>query len=230
MKKSLRFLSYVCSFFVLIWPQTSNSGAKSRLQSSAFCDPGLPVTHDERAALVSALKDSKTGTQLLQDFEKKYGSLDRLLVQWNNVSYSQLSVSPERSLASVAPKVCIHLTHRLPDIEHIADLAHELVHATRLSAEELRGDVKSEEEFVSSRIRSRGGEAEAFAVECQVKYEINSEWDELCSPYVRSGKMQVAAVIEDLYNGNLSASLTGEAYPKMLAKQFRIMRKNKQNK
>lgn len=207
----------------------------------ASCDVGIPLTAQERESLFYKLRISKAGQKLIASFEKKYSSLENLNLQWNTVSYSQLSAAPQRTVSSVkknpgrgpasvpalsSEMVCVHLARKLPDIEHIADLAHELVHATRLSHDVLVGNVTDPDEFVSARIKSRGGEADAFASECVVKHEILGTWDRLCTPYVSDSDenaVDVELVIRDLYNGELSASLTGEAYPVMLARQFKAM-------
>jgi hypothetical protein len=121
----------------------------------------------------------------------------------------------------------VHLTRRLPDIEHVADLVHELAHATRLEARVLRGEIEDTAEFVRERLTAKGGEADAFAVECQVKRELLGSWDALCAPYgitsAAGDSVDVQRVVKDLYNGQLSASLTGETYPIMLARQFRAI-------
>ena len=114
------------------------------------CDPAIAVEGAERAHLLEKLAESITGKTILADFEKKYGSLERLLIQWDSVSYSRITnATAGRGIASRdtsdAPPslVCVHLSHKLPDIEHIADLSHELTHATRLSLKVLRGDIES---------------------------------------------------------------------------------------
>ena len=190
------------------------------------CDPALPLSVDERAELLGAVGKSETGAALIEEYERKFGDLQTLVIQWDTVSYSQISKNPGRALASSGPRasvVCVHLAKRLPDIEHIADLSHELVHATRLSEAVLKGDGMSTNQFVHARIAAIGGEAEAFGVECAVKREILGHWDHFCAPYVSGSAVEVSRVVDDLYSGALSASLTGEPYPVMLAKQFRRM-------
>jgi hypothetical protein len=117
----------------------------------------------------------------------------------------------------------VHLAHKLPEIEHLADLAHELTHATRLRPEVLRGDVASAKEFVEQRLTGQGGEADAFVAECNVKHELLGHWDAFCSTYVSENEMNRQRVIRDLYNGVLSASLTGESYPTLLERQYRLL-------
>jgi hypothetical protein len=118
--------------------------------------------------------------------------------------------------------VCVHLTKKLPEIEHVADLVHELTHAVYLEDEVLHGTMDDVDDFVRARIAGVGGEAHAFSVECKVKQEILKTWDQLCMPYVSDSKneMDKEKVVQALYNGVLSASLTGETYPVMLSKQF----------
>lgn len=212
--------------------------------SYSACDPGQALSANERARLFAQLAKTAMGRSILADFVRQYGSYRNLLIQWDSVSYSQV-VSAKSSVASsndrstrelgatrspasepsgLGDLVCIHLTRKLPDIEHLADLAHELAHATRLRPEILRGDVPTVEEFVKARLTARGGEADAFAAECQVKNEILGRWDALCSPYASSARtFDTARVVKDLYDGRLSASLTGETYPVMLARQFKAM-------
>jgi hypothetical protein len=194
------------------------------------CDPGTLLRPSERIELFKRLRSSKTGQAVLSDFIAEYGKLSRLVIQWDGVSYSQ--VASPRGVVNRAPAsesalgsvVCVHLAHKLPDIEHVADLAHELTHATRLELKFLRGEVTDVDEFVRTRLGARGGEADAFSVECRTKREILGEWDALCAPYALSkDEIDVEHVVKDLYNGRLSASLTGEAYPVMLARQYRAM-------
>jgi len=197
------------------------------------CDPAILVSAAERVKLLSKLRISIAGRQLLEDFKVRYGGLQRLIIQWDTVSYSQVTNPrgvPSRVPASIAASapgtaVCVHLSKKLPEIENLADLAHEITHATRLELAVLRGDLDDVDKFVEARLAARGGEADAFAVECQVKRELLGRWDSWCSPYVDdAGKnVEVERVVDDLYSGRLSASLTGEAYPKMLAKQYRAL-------
>lgn len=182
---------------------------------AADCDPGVPISKGQREELFTQLRISKAGTQLLEQFGKQYGTLQNLFLQWDTVSYSQVSDTG----------VCVFLSRRLAPIENVADLAHELVHATRLPAAVLQGAVPSAEEFVRTRLAGQGGEAEAFAVECEVKREIlGGKWDALCAPYATGNDaedvMDQGRVVRDLYNGELSASLTGEPYPVLLSQQF----------
>lgn len=206
----------------------------------ASCDPGVVLTARERETVLNKLKSSQTGLDLLSDFTSNYGSFQNLMIQWDSVSYSQV-VSPDlssshRAIASqnaLGTAVCVHLTKKLPHIEHVADLAHELAHATRLERRVLRGEVSDVDEFVKARLTSRGGEADAFSVECTVKREILGSWDSLCAPYARSSgansqapaasSIDTERVIHDFYNGHLSASLTGETYPVMLSRQYQAM-------
>lgn len=193
--------------------------------ANAFECEGIPLSLSEREGLLEKLRISNAGKKLIQSFTEKYGSIEKLQIQWNHASFSEILNQEGRSPAGVKsgrPAVCIHLASKLPEIEHVADLAHELTHATRMDAEVLRGNVKSTEEFVRSRLASHGGEADAFSVECKVKFEILKEWDSMCAPYVSSkDEIDAQRVLQDLYNGQLSASLTGEPYPVMLAKQFK---------
>lgn len=211
---------------------TSTPAKSSRLNQTRSnpCSPSVLISQVQRKGLISRLRISKAGKNLIKDFKRKFNSLDKLYITWNTASFSEISTQSEdsynalRGIASGTfsyPAVCIHLTQELPDIEHIADLAHELTHATRLPLAVLRGDAANVDEFVKSRLASRGGEADAFAVECKVKREILGKWDDFCSPYVKADSMDVQKIIDDLYDGTLAASLTGEPYPTMLAKQYR---------
>ena len=205
------------------------SGAHELLSA---CDPGTALTDEERTALFDKLRISMAGRSVLNDFSKQYGSLTNLLIQWDSVSYSQVvrvDAGRGRSPAGeslLGNGVCVHLTRKLPEIEHIADLAHELTHATRLSPRVLHGDVADVAEFVRARLTARGGEADAFGVECKVKRELLGRWDEFCSPYASANAVEsfdTTQVTRDFYNGRLSASLTGETYPVMLSRQYKAM-------
>lgn len=199
----------------------------------SYCDPGQVLTPQERAQIFGWLRESRTGQAVLADFARQYGSVSNLLIQWDSVSYSQvvnakLATRAPASQASNAlgTAVCVHLTRRLPDIEHVADLAHELTHATRLEKRVLHGDVGDVDEFVRLRLAARGGEADAFSVECHVKRDILGHWDSLCEPYADESSadgFDASRVVRDFYNGKLSASLTGETYPIMLSRQYRAM-------
>lgn len=204
-----------------------------RTASASSCDPGSDLNSEEKKALLGTLEKTETGKKLIENFITRYGSIDRLRIQWDHVSYSQIirdqdSVGKGRTLASVSNSkesnqnlVCIHLTKKLPEIEHTADLAHEITHAVRLEDHVLHGDLENVDEFVKARIAGKGGEADAFATECVVKREILGNFDQLCSPYAENeSKMDQEQITEALYSGTLSASLTGETYPVMLAKQF----------
>ena len=198
-----------------------------------LCDPSVPLTAPERERLLSKLRISKEGRKVITDFTKQYGGLQKLLIQWDSVSYSQVVNTAERSPASVDQKgrlgtaICVHLSSKLPEIENLADLAHEITHATRLELAVLKGEVNDVKDFVHARLAASGGEADAFGVECQVKKELLGYWDSFCAPYVsEENRMDTRKVLSDLYNGNLSASLTGETYPQLLTRQFKAL-KNK---
>lgn len=217
-----------------ILSQSFNQTGKLSHLAVRYCDPARPVEEEERGELLKNLAQSPTGRRLLQDYASIFGSLSTLVIQWDSVSYSQINrTEASRSIASTSSTqqkrsetevVCIHLAKKLPDIEHIADLAHELTHATRLTGQVLRGESMNASEFVKARIASRGGEADAFGVECVVKHEILGYWDSFCAPYVtRNQEIDHDLVVTDLYSGTLAASLTGESYPVMLAKQFERM-------
>jgi hypothetical protein len=224
------------AFAALLWSPDLSSGILGArygtigLSKVRSCDVALPLRDDERADLLQSLAATKTGESLLSEYIKVYGSLDTLVIQWDQVSYSQINRATTRLPASAQTQmgsvVCVHLARRLPQIEHLADLAHEMVHATRLSEEVLKGEGLTSKEFVHARIAAPGGEADAFAVECAVKKEAIGRWDQFCGPYVHfeGHKVDQQAVVRDLYNGALSASLTGEAYPVMLTKQYQRMR------
>lgn len=192
------------------------------------CDPGIVVADVERRELLLKLRISKAGRALTADFERQYGSLENLVIQWDSVSYSQVAAGRARSRvanssveeAPLGPGICVHLARKLPAIEHVADLAHELTHATRLGLKILKGEVDDVAEFVRARLTSRGGEADAFSVECEVKRELLGHWDAFCAPYAGPEGIDASRVIDDLYDGRLSASLTGETYPVMLSRQF----------
>lgn len=194
------------------------------------CDAGPQLSAEERTQLFERLTESPLGARILTDYAREYGDTSSLMIQWDSVSYSQVVTVHQNEgrapagLSALGNAVCVHLTKRLPDIEHVADLAHELTHATRLSPAVLRGNVSSVAEFVQARLAARGGEADAFASECRVKHELLGEWDELCAPYVaEQGSFDTEHVVRDLYSGKMSASLTGETYPVMLARQFNAM-------
>ena len=214
------------------------------------CDSGIRLSTDEREAVLKKLGTTETGAKLLLDFINQYSSLDRLSIEWNQVSFSQVinlkalkakeDLPGNRSLAnekaeeaqgSLGAAICVHLAHKLPPIEHLADLAHELTHVTRLRKSILDGEVDNASEFVKARLSEVGGEADAFAFECKVKEEFLGKWDDFCRPYLNetgSGIDQMA-VVKDFYKGGLSASLTGESYPVMLAKQYQAMLDRKQS-
>lgn len=219
-RKSSIVISALAVLFIFMKTAAANS-----------CEPGADLNPDEKNELLSSLEKTETGKKLIESFVERYGSIEKLKIQWDHVSYSQImreSQSKSRSIASTNSKpaeskdlVCIHLTKKLPDIEHTADLAHEITHAVRLENHVLRGDVDSVDEFVKERIAGIGGEADAFATECMVKREVLGNFDALCSPYAADEtKMDQDRVVDALYSGTLSASLTGETYPIMLAKQF----------
>lgn len=212
------------------------------LSTAAYAESGctgavdsLTVTEQEREKLLEQLRISTTGQKLIQSFIERYGSIDSLHISWSTVSYSKYPQNPqvgagERRPASLSSEVCIYLTRQLPPIEHLADLAHELTHATRLPHAVLLGEGVDEKEFVRKRIAEEGGEADAFAVECRVKRETIGHWDKLCAPYASLESdisIDSQRVVHDLYNGLLAASLTGETYPQLLARQFRASRPQK---
>lgn len=207
-------------FFVLLIASVTLSQTAVAKQTD-LCGPGEKVAPQEKVWLLESVRRSEIGQKLLESFKEKFKSFDRLHVYWDDVSYSQLGGRDH------AAQVCIRLAKRLPDIEHIADFAHELTHAVRLTTEVLHGHTDSAEEFVNARLGAHGGEADAFATECRVKKDILGRWDELCSPYTTVVKektdMDVQRILAALKDGTLSASLTGEPYPVMLTRQFQML-------
>src|SRR5688500_17144641 len=65
-----------------------------------FCDPGIILSAEERTKLLNKLRISKAGRDVLADFTAQYGSLSKLLIQWDSVSYSQVAKTSERAPAS----------------------------------------------------------------------------------------------------------------------------------
>lgn len=210
-----------------------NSYAHEKVDRSLIdqCDTAVQLSAKERKHLLDKMGATKVGAQVLADFVNQYGSLSKLLIQWDAVSYSQVAkpaADAARAPAGAGAEkpalgsgICVHLAKHLPEIENIADLSHELAHATRLESKVLRGEVDDVDQFVRARLAASGGEADAFGVECSVKREILGKWDAFCAPYVRNNAIDVSQVLSDLYSGELSASLTGEPYPVMLARQYR---------
>lgn len=226
------FLFVICSVKTLY---AIDYNFETQVRSNS-CDPGIDATKEERVDLLNRMYNTDTGKNIIELFVQKFGSIEKLIIQWDHVSYSQVIKSKtNRSLASTQPdsgaSVCVHLTKKLPKIEHIADLSHEMTHATLMDQKSFPETQDSDtEEFVKNRIAGKGGEAEAFAVECMVKYEILKQWDQLCAPFVKGDKMHKKAIVSALYDGTLSASLTGEPYPVMLTKQFRNIASKKEVK
>jgi hypothetical protein len=222
------------TLFLFLTFQNNSFAYASKVFSQ--CDPAIEMSLEEREELLSELTKTRIGTQVLSDFKKIYGTLDALALQWDSVSYSKILDEPKtRGLASVdsaaklGSAICIHLTKKLPTLEHLADLIHELTHATKLEPKVLKGELDNVEEFVKQRLSASGGEAHAFEVECMLKKEITGDWDSLCSPYVVEGKVSQERILDDLYTGKLSASLTGETYPTMLSKQYKAMIRRKKS-
>ncbi|MEW6055882.1 MAG: hypothetical protein AB1540_04635 [Bdellovibrionota bacterium] len=273
-QKTIRFVWVFCLFLSAITRAEQAIDAQLQLEPHPevlrSCDLATVMTLKERQYLISKLRISKAGQTILENFKRQYGTLEKLALQWDQVSYSKItdppagpppaSERPSRALAQTTPSrgrvsralaglnkkarednspnaplaqprgpqplgrgVCVHLTKNLPEIEHVADLAHELTHATKLELKVLRGDVETAEQFVGQRLGSSGGEADAFATECTVKREILGEWDPFCAPYVHDGKISREKVLQSLYSGQLSASLTGESYPTLLTRQFQAL-------
>lgn len=185
----------------------------------AACKEGQLLTKKEIRRLIDSIRISSAGQKLYIEFKEKYPLKNQLKIYWDNVSYSELI----KNSRTGKTQVCIHLAQKLPQIEHIADFVHELTHATKLDPKILNGEVSDVNVFVHERLGADGGEADAFALECQVKYELLNRWDDFCAPYVSKSLNQVDRnqVLNDLYSGELSASLTGEPYPILLARQFR---------
>ena len=222
------------TLFLFLFFQNNSFASASKVFSQ--CDPAIEMSTEDRDELLTKLENTKVGSQVLNDFKRIYGSLDSLALQWDSVSYSKILDEPKtRSLASVesTPKlgsaICIHLTKKLPPLEHLADLIHELTHATKLELKVLKGELENVEEFVKQRLGASGGEAHAFEVECKLKKEITGDWDSLCAPYVVDETVSQERILDDLYTGKLSASLTGETYPTMLSKQYKAMIRRKKS-
>lgn len=210
--------------------KVEEAGVNNALVS--LCDAGVLLTSPERTELLHQLRISTAGTKIIKSFLTQYHSLRNLVLQWDSISYSQVAggASCEKRGASdglqegrLGCGICVHLSRKLPGLEHVADLAHELTHATRLDADVLRGKGKNLDDFVRERLEGAGGEADAFVSECTVKRELLGDWDSFCAPYVSSNRMDFDLVLAALYNGRLAASLTGESYPIMLSRQFRAL-------
>ncbi len=231
MNVRLLILLFILSCFKTLY---ANENQFSFQERSIPCDPGIDLTKEERIHLLTKMNQTDTGKNIIELFEKKYQTIEKLIIQWDHVSYSQVIKNKTgRSIASNMNQsvVCVHLTKKLPIIEHIADLSHEMTHATLMDQQSVAETQNvNVDEFVKNRIAGKGGEAEAFAVECMVKYEILNQWDHLCAPFVRNDKMHKKAIVDALYDGTLSASLTGESYPVMLSKQFRNISTKKEIK
>ncbi|MGE4233131.1 MAG: hypothetical protein AB7F43_07365 [Bacteriovoracia bacterium] len=211
MSRNRAYLIYLLLFGFILFASSTEISAVTMPK----CSGGQPLSKDEKLELLNKLRISNAGKTLILSLQ----TTKKIELLWNKSSFSEILNSTGRGL------VCIHLTKELPQIEHIADLAHELTHITKMSYENLKGSFNKLEDFVASRISAKGGEADAFMNECVVKKEITGHWDAICTPYISKDDepkdhLNRDKIVDDLYNGELSASLTGEPYPIMLAKQF----------
>jgi hypothetical protein len=157
--------------------------------------------------------------QLFAEAERQLARVG--MAQQMHETAGNLALGPQR-LMEIARALCTDPALLLLD-EPAAGLRLKEKQALGEVLRQLKGEGMSTNEFVHARIAATGGEADAFGVECAVKREILGHWDAFCSPYVNGGGVAVKRVVDDLYSGALSASLTGEPYPVMLAKQFRRM-------
>lgn len=199
--------------------------------SHGSCKSRNPLNAQERKQLIERLDGTRTGRKILKLFKRKYGSLTTMQLFWHASSFTQILDSPasneESTEGGLGAVICIHLSNQLPALENIADFAHELTHVTQMTLKNFKGEVANVQEFIDARLKAPGGEASAFAIECQVKHEILGKWDSFCAPYVSQSNpnaIELSIVISDLYSGKLSASLTGESYPALLEKQFHQMK------
>ena len=143
----------------------------------------LKIYGDERQSvrmLVDVLKDSKTGTKIIAKAKKKANEEGKTLLDVilpGNGSLTDTTLirkfspsNPDNVIYESRSVVYINRHHNLKDA--ILDLAHELTHYVyREPFNPYRTDF-SFKEFLTSTVEGRGGEVDAYLVECRVLQEL----------------------------------------------------------
>lgn len=130
--------------------------------------------------LVELLKQSKTGEKILLKAQEKAAEQDETL--WDIIKVGEGSLTDTTLVRRFAPsrpdqmvyesRSKVFINKRLVIKDALLDLAHELTHFAFRKPFNPYRDNFSAKQFVKSTIEGRGGEVDAFLVECKVLEEL----------------------------------------------------------
>lgn len=177
---------------------------------SSWTDIG--ATHEDSVKeLIRILARSKTGKKILIRAKKKAASSGRTLLDIIKPGDGSLCdttlirrFSPERpDKIAYETKSMVYIDRTLPVIHAVLDIAHELTHYIYRTSFNPYLSGFNLKDFIVSTVEGRGGEVDAYMVECKVLYEIfpNEERDKSnCSRLLDdNGKLSRARGVEQFY-------------------------------
>jgi hypothetical protein len=148
-----------------------------------YDDPWVSMRGNEKQslrALVKLLKRSRTGRRLLENAERKAGKSNKGLYDIIAVGDGSLTdTTLIRKFSPSHPEEVFYESHSkvflnkgLNVLDAVLDMAHELTHFTYRTAFNPYRQNFTLKEFVTSTVEGRGGEVDAYMVECKVLYEL----------------------------------------------------------
>lgn len=130
--------------------------------------------------LVEILKESKTGEKILLKAQEKAREQDETI--WDILKVGEGSLTDTTLVRRFSPsqpdqmvyesKSKVFINRRLSVKDALLDLAHELTHFSYRRPFNPYRDNFSADQFVKSTVEGRGGEVDAFLVECKVLEEL----------------------------------------------------------
>lgn len=175
----------------------------------SYNTPWIKIRKTEKAGiveLVELLKKSKTGAFIFSKAVKMAGQQGMTISEILKVGSGSLTdttlvrkFSPSRPHhITYESKSWIYINRNLSVVDAVLDLAHELTHFSyRTPFNPYLGDF-SLKDFMTSTVEGRGGEVDAYLIECRVQSEL--------FPKINSGRSNCAKVT-DPATGKLSKKL-----------------------
>ena len=181
-------------------------------RSYRYSDRWASIAEDEDQSLIELIKllgSSKTGKKVLKLAAKKANSyqLDlKDVIHPGSGSLTDTTLirrfspgSPDKIVYESRSKVYINRSLSVKNA--ILDMAHELVHFSLRNAFNPYKNDFGLKDFVVSTVEGKGGEVEAYLVECQVHIELFPDVDSNCTKVISetTGKVDKELGVEAFY-------------------------------
>ena len=160
-----------------------------------FAPEAAPASTGLLQSLLLKIERTEHGRQLLKDARKRDPDfMDK--VKLSHVSHTETVFSRAYSLDSnreiLQVEKFIQLRENMPFLELLYDFVHELVHFTYQEPQNPYNFSSKIDDFIQNGISGRGGELEAFQMECFISWELETQESipshRLCDRYRGAGE------------------------------------------